>query len=277
MADKVKKDNIRETVLEAMEEVIYVADPETYEILYANPAMEKVWGDCAGRICYEVLQDRSEPCPFCTNDLIFGEYLGRTYVWEFRNEVTKGWFRCNDRAIDWPDGRKVRYEMAVDITKQKEAEEIITRQSQEIMALSIPVIKAWEGVVVAPLIGVFDSERAQRFMEKLLSAVVESKSPVALIDITGVPAIDTQTAQYLIEAVTATRLLGSKVIITGIRPAIAITLTQLGFSMPDVVTEASLAIGFKKALQILGLHIAPRDGGHKKGVGEETSGIEVPQ
>ncbi len=269
MTCKVKKDDIHKTVLEAMDEVIYVADPDTYEVLYGNPAMKKVWGECEGRICHEVLQNRSDPCPFCTNDLIFGEYLGRSYVWEFQNELSKGWFRCVDKAIDWPDGRKVRYEMAVDITKQKEAEEVVTRQSQEIMALSTPVITAWEGIMVAPLIGVLDSQRAQRFMERLLSSVVETKSPIALVDITGVPVIDTQTAQYLIEAVTATRLLGSKVIITGIKPAIAQTLTHLGFSMPDVITEASLANGFKKALQMLGLHISSGNGAARQETREE--------
>lgn len=111
-------------LLDSMDDVIYVADPETYELLLVNESLKKKWGgDVLGKKCYAILQDREEPCPFCTNDKIFGEYLGRSYVWEFQNEVTGNWYRCIDRAIDWVDGRKVRFELASNITSFKQTEQ----------------------------------------------------------------------------------------------------------------------------------------------------------
>ena len=239
------------SMMDAIDEVVYVADPETYEILYVNQKTKDIFGDLTGQKCFAGLQGRDSPCPFCTNEVIFGEYLGRTYNWEFRNETNKCWYRCMDRAIDWPDGRKVRFEIAVDITRQKEAEDVIRRQSQEILELSTPVMQIWEGVVVAPLIGSLDSERTARFMERFLQAITDTQSPVALMDITGVPIVDTQTAQHLTEAINAARLLGTKVILTGVSPAIAQTLVHLGVNTNEFESRSSLAAGLRHGLAIL--------------------------
>ena len=103
--------------------MIYVADPETYELLYINEAFKNNWGDGIGQKCYHVLQNRHSPCLFCTNDHIFGENLGQPYIWEFQNTVNRRWYRCIDKAVPWPDGRMVRYEIAVDIHDRKQAEE----------------------------------------------------------------------------------------------------------------------------------------------------------
>ncbi len=112
------------SIFDGIEEVVYVVDPKTHEVLYANQALKSDAGeDMAGRKCYEAFQGLSEPCPFCTNDRIFGEHIGETYAWEFQNRRNKRWYRCNDRAIRWPDGRWVRCEIAVDITDRKRAEE----------------------------------------------------------------------------------------------------------------------------------------------------------
>jgi PAS domain S-box-containing protein len=109
-------------IFDGIDDVIYVADPETYELLHVNRTFKSIWGqDVVGKKCFRVLQDRDEPCPFCTNDRIFGDYLGKTYVWEFQNEVTRDWFRCADKAIRWVDGRMVRFELASNITAQKQA------------------------------------------------------------------------------------------------------------------------------------------------------------
>jgi PAS domain S-box-containing protein len=107
-----------------IDSVIYVADPESYELLHVNDAFRSNWGggeEVIGRQCYEVLQGRDSPCPFCTNDKIFGEHLGRTYRWEFQNEITQRWYGIADKAIPWVDGRYVRFEIASDITEQKAA------------------------------------------------------------------------------------------------------------------------------------------------------------
>ncbi|MET0103092.1 MAG: protoglobin domain-containing protein [Sedimenticola sp.] len=137
-------------------------------------------------------------------------------------------------------------------------EEVIEQQTAEIMELSTPVVQVWNGVVAAPIIGVLDSQRTQRFMERLLERIVETQSPVALVDITGVPAIDTATAQHLIDTINAVRLLGSQVVITGVSPPIAQTLVHLGIDLTGISTRSSLAAGLRVALDILDLEITSR-------------------
>jgi len=146
---------------------------------------------------------------------------------------------------------------ARDITEMKRAEERIRQQSREIMELSTPVMQVWQGVVAVPLIGSLDSQRTQQFMERLLERIVETNSPVALVDIMGVPTIDTQTAQHLIETITAVRLLGAQVVLTGVRPAIAQTLVHLGVDLSGTITRSSLAAGLVVALDMLKLQVTP--------------------
>ena len=133
--------------------------------------------------------------------------------------------------------------------------EIIQRQAQEILEISTPVMQVWEGVLVAPLIGTLDSQRTQQFMERLLQRIVATNSPMALVDVTGAPTIDTQTAQHLIDTISAVRLLGAQVILTGIRPAIAQTLVHLGVDLSGITTRSSLSGGLLVAMDSLGLQV----------------------
>ncbi len=145
--------------------------------------------------------------------------------------------------------------MAIDRIRQKEAGETIERQTEEIMALSTPVIQVWDGVVVAPLIGTLDSRRAEGLMESLLMRVVDTHSRVALLDITGAAAVDTQIAQHLVETIAAVRLLGCEVVLTGVSPSIAQTLVHLGIDLSDITTRASLAQGLRHAMASLKLRV----------------------
>jgi rsbT co-antagonist protein RsbR len=131
-------------------------------------------------------------------------------------------------------------------------EEVIRRQGEEMLELSTPVIQLWDGVLALPIIGTLDSSRTQIVMEALLQQVVATRSPIAILDITGVPTVDTLTAQHLLKAVAATRLMGAECIISGIRPQIAQTIVHLGVNLGDVVTKASLADAFRLALKKLG-------------------------
>ncbi len=132
---------------------------------------------------------------------------------------------------------------------QKAREGVILRQQEEMLELSTPVVKLWDGVLALPIIGTLDSSRTQTIMESLLERIVETGSEIAIIDITGVPTVDTLTAQHLLKTVTAARLMGAECIISGIRPQIAQTIVHLGVELGDVITKASLADAFRIALQ----------------------------
>jgi rsbT co-antagonist protein RsbR len=131
-------------------------------------------------------------------------------------------------------------------------EELIADQTEQLLELSTPVVKLWEGVVAVPLVGTLDSARAQVVMERLLQTLVDTGSPYAIIDITGVPAVDTQVAQHILKTVVAARLMGADCIISGIRPQIAQTIVALGIEFGDIATKASLADALRHVLRQTG-------------------------
>jgi len=179
--------------------------------------------------------------------------------WRVRKDGSQFWANVVISAVRDEKGSLRGYaKITRDLTERKEAEERIQQQSKEIMELSTPVMQVWKGVVAAPLIGSLDSQRTQQFMERLLNRIVETNSPVALVDIMGVPTIDTQTAQHLIETISAVRLLGAQVVLTGVRPVIAQTLVHLGIDLSDIITRSSLAAGIQVALDILNLQVVEK-------------------
>jgi rsbT co-antagonist protein RsbR len=135
----------------------------------------------------------------------------------------------------------------------KTREEIIRRQQEEMLELSTPVVKLWDGILALPVIGTLDSARTQVVMEALLENIVKTNSKVAIIDITGVPTVDNVVAQHLLKTVTAARLMGADCIISGVRPQIAQTIVHLGINLLDVTTKATLSDAFAVALQRTGL------------------------
>jgi len=138
-------------------------------------------------------------------------------------------------------------------------EELISRQQQELLELSTPVVKLWDGILALPIIGTLDSARTQVVMESLLQTVVATNSKYAIIDITGVPTVDTLVAQHLLKTITAARLMGAECIISGVRPQIAQTIVHLGINLEDVITKPKLSDAFALALQRSGRKIV-RDG-----------------
>jgi rsbT co-antagonist protein RsbR len=128
-------------------------------------------------------------------------------------------------------------------------DQVISRQQEEMLELSTPVVTLWDGIVALPLIGTLDSARTQVVMESLLQAIVQTNSRFAIIDITGVPTVDTLVAQHLLKTITAARLMGAECILSGIRPQIAQTIVHLGINLEDVITKAKLSDAFKLALE----------------------------
>src|SRR3984957_2004706 len=143
---------------------------------------------------------------------------------------------------------------------QKSREEVIVRQQREIAELSTPVVKLWEGILALPMIGTLDSQRTQVVMETLLQTIVDTEASIAIIDITGVPTVDTLTAQHLLKTVAAARLMGADCIISGIRPQIAQTMVHLGVDLSGVTTKATLADAFYVALRRSGHKVVRQDG-----------------
>ena len=139
---------------------------------------------------------------------------------------------------------------------QRTREDVIARQQNELLELSTPVVKLWDGVLALPMIGTLDSARTQIVMESLLRRIVETGSQIAIVDITGVPTVDTLVAQHLLKTVTAIRLMGAECIISGVRPQIAQTIVHLGIDLEGVQTKATLADALRSALRHIGVEMA---------------------
>jgi len=142
-----------------------------------------------------------------------------------------------------------------DISEKKESENLIARQSDALMELSTPAIKIWDSVVLLPLIGVIDTNRAQQIIENLLESVVENEARVVIVDVTGVPIIDTTVAQHLLKTIGAAGMLGARVILTGISPEIAQTLVRLRVDFSDIHTCGTLRAGVGEALASVGMQV----------------------
>jgi rsbT co-antagonist protein RsbR len=140
----------------------------------------------------------------------------------------------------------------------KGREEVILRQTDEIAEISTPVIRVWDGILALPIIGTLDSARTQVVMENLLQEIVESGSSIAILDISGVPAVDSLVAQHLIKTVSATRLMGAECIISGIRPEIAQTVVHLGIDLTNIITKATLASALRTAFNMLHLQVVKK-------------------
>lgn len=140
-------------------------------------------------------------------------------------------------------------------TFQKSRESVIKRQQEELLELSTPVVKLWDGVLALPMIGTLDSQRTQVVMESLLQRIVDTGAEIAIIDITGVPTVDTLVAQHLLKTVTAIRLMGADCIISGVRPQIAQTIVHLGLDLQGVITKANLADALALSLKRLGVTV----------------------
>jgi rsbT co-antagonist protein RsbR len=144
----------------------------------------------------------------------------------------------------------------------KSREAMISRQQEEMLELSTPVVKLWDGILALPLIGTLDSARTEVVMENLLQSIVQSNSKIAIIDITGVPTVDTIVAQHLLKTVTAARLMGADCIISGVRPQIAQTIVHLGINLLDITTKATLSDAFAVALHKTGATVVRKQNSH---------------
>ncbi|HEY9154425.1 MAG TPA: PAS domain S-box protein [Opitutaceae bacterium] len=182
--------------------------------------------------------------------------------WRVRKDGTRFWANVILTALRDSEGRLRGFgKVTRDLSERKRAEEQVQKQAQEILEMAtVPVVQVWEGILLVPLIGSLDSQRTEQLMERLLQKITDTGSQVACVDITGVPTIDTQTAQHLIETISAVRLLGAEVILTGVRPIIAQTLVHLGVNLSNVLTCSSLKAGLRLAFQKLDVRLDAKNG-----------------
>ena len=207
-----------------------------------------------GAICnYEVQMKRKDGSPFWAslNSIIQTDESGRQQYLAVVRDIDQR-KRAEEELAKYKNHLEELVKERTNELHQKT--EIVQKQAEEILEISTPVMQIWEGVLVAPLIGILDSQRTEQFMEIILDRIVETHSSVVLIDITAVPVIDTQTAQHMIDTISAIRLLGAQVVLTGVRPPIAQTLVHLGVDLSGVTTRSSLSAGLSVALKILGVH-----------------------
>jgi PAS domain S-box-containing protein len=258
---------IFEKAMEQIVEGVAMADMEGY-VQYVNTSWAKMHGYRADELMGEHLgifhsaeQMTKEAIPFLERAKKSGIHQGeighvRKDGTPFRVQMTLSLLK--DRH-DAPTGFVAT---AQDMSERKRAEGVMARQATELREISTPVVQLWQGVVCLPLIGTLDSQRTQEIMEKLLQRIVETNSGIAIVDITGVPTVDTQTARHLLETIAAVRLLGAQVILTGISPSIAQTIVHLGIDLTSVITRTSLASGLALALEMMDLVISRRASEH---------------
>jgi len=185
------------------------------------------------------------------------------YYLEERPESDEGPFLKEERALITAIaerlGHTTEHKRAEEELKQlqEDLEERVAQQSRSLMELSTPVVKLWDEIVLLPLVGVIDTPRAQQMMERLLESIVATESRVAILDITGVPAIDTKVAQHLIKTATGAKMLGTEVILTGVSPEAAQTLTKIDIQLAALSTRGTLRAGIAEALRLVRKRIAP--------------------
>lgn len=175
--------------------------------------------------------------------------------WRVRSDGAQFWANVIITALKDTDGQLRGFGKVVrDMSECRALEERLRKQNNDITEMAtVPIVQVWEGVLLVPLMGTLDSQRTQDLMERLLHRISETIWPVALLDTTGVPTIDAQTAQHLIETISAVRQLGAEAIVTGVRPVIAQTLVHSGIDLSNVATRASLAAGLRLALDTVNI------------------------
>ncbi|HXC31327.1 MAG TPA: PAS domain S-box protein [Verrucomicrobiae bacterium] len=248
------------------EYAILTLDPEGRVTTWA-PAAERLKGYKAGEIIgkhFSVFYTREDQeSGKCQRELEAAARDGRfeDEGWRVRKDGSRFWANVVITALRDPKGNLKGFgKITRDMTERKQADERLRQQNRDVLEMAtVPVVQVWEGILLVPLIGMLDSSRTQQLMERLLHRLTETSSQVALVDITGVPTIDTQTAQHLIETIKAVRYIGAEVVLTGVRPVIAQTLVHLGIDLSNATTRASLAAGLRVAFNLLNLRVGAAD------------------
>lgn len=250
---------LKEQILEQIPTPVMAVDKEL-RLIYMNKASLELLGkteeEVVGKFCYDIVHSSHCSTENCCmlKSLESGETCSDRAELNSRNgTILVEYFAVPLKT----EGGEVigGLEFAVDITAQAQYEERLREQNQTIRLMSTPTIKLWEGVLVLPVVGVIDSMRAQNMMETMLNRIVETYSKVIILDIQGVAAVDTAVANHLIKITKATKLLGCECILSGISPAVAQTIINLGIDMNAIKTKSTLSDALSEALSIIHLEV----------------------
>lgn len=250
---------IKMQILDQIPTPVIAVDKEL-RVTYMNHAGQKLinkeWKDISGKKCCNILN--SLHCN--TNECRMHEAIDTGKMCSARNEITIGGLTkpFEYYAVPLKDENNAvigGLEFIIDITERVQYEEKLREQSHTIREMSTPTIKLWDGVLVLPVVGVVDSMRAQHMMDSMLNKIVETYSQIIIMDIHGVAAVDTAVANHLIKITKATKLMGCECIISGITPAVAQTIIQLGIHMENINTKSTLSDALAEAFSIMNLEV----------------------
>lgn len=255
---------LKEQILEQIPTPVMAVDRDL-KLLYVNKALlellEKTEADVVGKQCFDVVH--SSHCGTQSCCMRKSLETGETCSDRAELPTHNGVLLVEYYAVPLRDeeGKVIGgLEFAVDITAQAQYEERLREQNQTIRLMSTPTIKLWEGILVLPVVGVIDSMRAQNMMETMLNRIAETYSKVIILDIQGVAAVDTAVANHLIKITKATKLLGCECILSGISPAVAQTIINLGINMNAIKTRSTLSDALMEALAIINLEVTEKQG-----------------
>lgn len=256
--------DLKLAVLEQIPTPVMAVDKE-FNVLFINPAgcawLEKEWRDVKGKKCYDLFKTSCCGKPEC----LVRQAMAREETFIGRNELTcRGkTFNTEITAAPLKDRRGNivgGLEYIIDISNRVKMENDLRAQTRTILELSTPVIKIWNGVLLLPLVGIVDTMRAQHIIENLLNAIVENEADVAILDLTGVPIVDTAVAKHIIKTVNAAKMLGAETILTGFSPDVSQTLVTLGVDLSNITTCGSLKNGISKAFDFIGKKVISHEG-----------------
>jgi len=257
------QDELYEKILDNVAEEIMLIDRD-FKILWANKRAQERYGkgngDIVSDFCYRVTHGIDHVCqpPYdiCPVEeaLKTGKPISVLHT-HFDNKGNKVYAEVSGYPIYEKDEVVEFIHISRNVTERVMAEERLKEQQKAILELSTPVIKLWDDIIVMPLIGIIDSRRAKQIMESLLTTITETQSSIAIIDITGVPLVDTEVADRLIKTIMAAALLGTKCVVVGIKPDIAQSIVHLGIDMSMISTYATLQAGITAAFRELGLEV----------------------
>ena len=260
----IEASDLEHALLESIPIPVIAVDKD-FNILFINPAgcdwCGKELSEVKGKKCYNVLESRC--CSTSDCGIKKAMASGKKCAGHYEIPCNRETINVEITAVPLKDedGNIVGgLEYIVDVTNRVKMEKDLHVQTQTILELATPVIKIWDGVLLLPLVGIIDTLRAQQIIENLLNSIVENEAELAILDLTGVPVVDTAVARHIIKTVNAAKMLGAKTILTGFSPEVSQTLVTLGIDLSNITTCGSLKTGISKAFSLIGKKVVSYEG-----------------